>query len=549
MRLIPPRVYKNNSNAEIKVFDLLKRVDAGDGSRAIHSLNVSEHQYKKWCELDFVIITPQGILVLEIKGGRVSRRDGVWKYTNRFGQTTENDEGPFNQANSGMEALRKFILKDQPVRDPDEIAMGWGAIFPDQQAQQYQGCEIPPEGVLHRQGAAGLTHGDLKDFIIKLSRYWYKKKRRHRTLNPDEISDLAKYLRPNFDMVPALSSRLEQISDRQNLLTRDQCNLLEAVEESPRILCSGGAGTGKTYVAIEAAKRESENGKHCLIVCRNPILAGFIRSNLSNTEVKVYDLETLKTDNGPNDSDPKADCLIVDEAQDVLNLDHIEKVFSFLKGGIESGRWRVFMDQNNQSAIYPDTDPVVLEYLRSFAPTPLKLKKNCRNTTDIVFNTQLFTGADIGEVESDITGPKIQVGYYSDPDGAVTLLANKLNEWLREDVRPEDIAILTPNSPETSVAGRLGTELRNIIRPLTQAAGRRGKICLANIRDFKGLEQEHIALVDFDSFDGSKQSVAELYVGMTRARARLWMSLPEDKRTVFSELHRNHSQALIEAVM
>jgi hypothetical protein len=85
--MIPSVIHRETkSNAERKVFDLLENLEMEDGWTALHSLNVSEHQYKQWCELDFVIVGPEGIIVLEVKGGGVECKDGIWHFTNRIGE-------------------------------------------------------------------------------------------------------------------------------------------------------------------------------------------------------------------------------------------------------------------------------------------------------------------------------------------------------------------------------------------------------------------------------------------------------------------------------
>ncbi len=56
-------------------------------------------------------------LVVEVKGGRLARRDGLWTFTNRYGETTSKREGPFEQARSAMFALRDALEKRIPGLD------------------------------------------------------------------------------------------------------------------------------------------------------------------------------------------------------------------------------------------------------------------------------------------------------------------------------------------------------------------------------------------------------------------------------------------------
>ena len=95
MRTIPSALLSTKSTAESLVFDFMSNAEAEDGWCSYHSLNCSEHDYKRWAEIDFLLLGPEGAFVLEVKGGRVSCADGIWTYTDRFGREHISSEGPF----------------------------------------------------------------------------------------------------------------------------------------------------------------------------------------------------------------------------------------------------------------------------------------------------------------------------------------------------------------------------------------------------------------------------------------------------------------------
>src|SRR5262245_951546 len=109
MRLIPNVLLRARSNAEAKVFEVLKSVELGDQWLAFHSVNCSEHEYKQWCEMDFLLVGPSGLFVLEVKGGRIGVRDGVWTYTDRYDRSSSSTEGPFVQARTAMHAMKVLL--------------------------------------------------------------------------------------------------------------------------------------------------------------------------------------------------------------------------------------------------------------------------------------------------------------------------------------------------------------------------------------------------------------------------------------------------------
>src|SRR3954470_16106556 len=114
MEMTPPTCAKSASDAEQRVFALLERTDLGQHARAYHSLNISEHEYKLVGEIDFVLLLPEGLYVLEVKGGGVALRNGVWEYTDRYGRTHKKSEGPFRQGRSAMFSLRTRVNDDLP---------------------------------------------------------------------------------------------------------------------------------------------------------------------------------------------------------------------------------------------------------------------------------------------------------------------------------------------------------------------------------------------------------------------------------------------------
>lgn len=61
----------------------------------LHSLGIAEHANNIFGEVDFVILCNEGVLCLEVKGDQVSRKNGIWEFTNRYGKISRKNEGPF----------------------------------------------------------------------------------------------------------------------------------------------------------------------------------------------------------------------------------------------------------------------------------------------------------------------------------------------------------------------------------------------------------------------------------------------------------------------
>lgn len=130
-RMVPPFYDEDTtSNAEKNVFIMAENLS--DDFTVLHSLGLARHLYKTYSEIDFVVISKRGVLVLEVKGGRVSRKGGVWTYKDRYGAEGQSAEGPFKQAISAMHSLRKELeQKAKRNREGTNILFGCGVVFPD----------------------------------------------------------------------------------------------------------------------------------------------------------------------------------------------------------------------------------------------------------------------------------------------------------------------------------------------------------------------------------------------------------------------------------
>ena len=111
MRLIPSEIPLNApSSGEIGLHKLLKDLPL-DNWVALHSVNLPEHEYKICGEIDFMVISPLGILVLEVKSGGIQNRNGIWETKDRWGKIHRLRESPFDQAKSNTFSLMERLKR------------------------------------------------------------------------------------------------------------------------------------------------------------------------------------------------------------------------------------------------------------------------------------------------------------------------------------------------------------------------------------------------------------------------------------------------------
>jgi len=218
-------------------------------------------------------------------------------------------------------------------------------------------------------------------------------------LTKDEANSLLNnILCPSFNILPSKTLELDYKRERFNALIKEQCNLLDYLEEQRSAVINGAAGTGKTMIAIEKARRHSSNGESVLFLCFNSKLKDFLEVNYRYPNVEYYtidgfacklcnsqtaDFEALELqiiELVENNQFPYTH-IIIDEGQD-LGQERIQstKILELLEEIVLSkptGTFYVFYDKLQLVQSYQ------LPKLIQEADCKLTLYKNCRNTKKI----------------------------------------------------------------------------------------------------------------------------------------------------------------------
>ncbi|MFD9812950.1 NERD domain-containing protein [Streptomyces sp. NPDC059080] len=526
MRIIPSEISSSTrSRAERSVFAALKAIPDHQ-SVALHSVHLGRHRTKRVGEIDFVVITPDILLFIEVKGGRVVQEDGKWYY-GPAGHEDGPKESPFAQASGGMhEFERKLGTLIGDLRDLG-VPSGYLVITTDIDLDLT--TEFEPEQYLGRtayDGGRGLVQG-----IERATRFWLGRNRWAQTPVPSGVRrKMLDAIRPDFDLVPNLQSRLTDLDVAFERLTNEQMDRLDELESNPRLIWTGGAGTGKTFLAAEAARRKSVVGS-VLFTCASSTLARHMTRILANDTITVLTFDRLD-----EVKHRTFDHLIVDEAQDLMTFDSLGILDELVSGGLEQGRWIFMLDQNNQ-VLAPDTySSDAWDYLRTLGSVYGPMKRNCRNTVQIVKQVQLFTGADLG-IASAGEGDPAQFVYPQDARHEANLLDTYVNELVQQDVSLRDITLLSASGDWETSSARLSQRAPKIQR-FTDVVGSertRHRLTWSSIADFKGHESHVVCLIDLEP-EHLEGRLDAIYVAWTRARAQLWISCRPNVRKKLATL-------------
>lgn len=545
---IPPYMGEEiKSNAEKKMYDVLQELDMED-AYVLHSLGLPRHQSKIYGEIDFVVVCKRGVACLEIKGGRVECRDGKWFFTDRYGTERQKPEGPFAQVTGNMFSLITE-LKNKFPNNPHmkNVLVACGVVFPDIEFRSTS-QEIIQE-IIYDNSTEGIT-----DYINNVFDYWEGRQHREPSkLSPNDVKEIVNYLRGNFVFVPTLNDRLNNIEKRLVRLTTEQVQIMNALDVNQHLLIDGNAGTGKTMLATEFAKRKAQQGQKVLFLTFNKNLANNVnRHLLEQSNIKVINIhalfgeyvtvDTVKMSQNPqkyfsdelaeqffewvNNLEPeqldklKFDVIVMDEGQDIIKPAYLYSLDILLKDGLDKGKWAIFYDEM-QNIYNPDFDDG-MELINSYPCTKFKLFVNCRNTVQIGTFSSKVSGIEMKEFLHE-NGEEVHKVSYTD----LTDFKKKISEIIKnlraEKVDMTDVVFLTPKKYSNSMLSKIEYKVNTLGDEFDD------KSILprySTIQGFKGLDSKIIILTDVEEI--SKKNFSKfMYIAGTRARTLLYVVASE----------------------
>ena len=235
-------------------------------------------------EGDFLIFDPlHGLLVLEVKGFRLRgfAPTGKWE-----GDPGKDKDHPLFQLDQEHAAVLKALAAAQPGWYPVAKALCLpNEVIPEGQ-KTYQG--IPRELIVDGR--------DLERFDSNFGRFFDDEKPRNIKQHRDVfLQAYGKEGRPK---------ELKHFIDHNEVIFRKQLtrqyHLLDILEGNQQLFIEGGAGTGKTWNAVEKAVRlaEAGDGADVLLLCYNIALGRFLRDlvgrrKLARGSISVFQWEEL----------------------------------------------------------------------------------------------------------------------------------------------------------------------------------------------------------------------------------------------------------------
>ena len=559
MAVMIPRTYpKETPSGEKEWFRLLKNDPATEEWVVLHSLDLAQHVSQLEGEADFVIIVPnRGVLVLEVKSHDYVKVDhnGWW-----LGRTNPEPErrGPFKQASRAMYSIINYIKDNAPDfrRTMFRSAVSFTGVPFDTKSPEWHPWQIVDKRLLSLKPVSEIVISILDN----AKEHAAVKGRSFSAYDKDNSLNLARCLRPFFEILPSKRSHRKELERELTKFTEEQFIALDAMADNPRTIFHGPAGCGKTVLAMESARRAEESalGMDTLFLCYNRLLGEKMASDISevapsvcfsnmdkflinktsykpsDTEANTPDfwsnkLPKLIIDKLLNNEIPKYKYLILDEAQDLFRKQYIEIFDLILEGGLAGGRWAILGDFENQD-IYSkgevDLDTFMDKYGQERTAS-YRLTVNCRNTPEISEWVQILGNMTPGysRVLRPSEQPDPHILFFEDNEDQCQKVINWLGELELAGFSINDCVLLHP-AGITSVVEQLKVA-PEWNKPLKAYNGEYDCLQYTSIQKFKGLEAPVVLITDLHKLD-SQYMESLFYIGMSRALHCLCMFAHEE---------------------
>lgn len=500
-------------------------------------------------EADFTFVSPAfGVLVVEVKGGGVTFNPatGLWSSRDRNGRLNPLKKDPFRQAQSERHSILDQIKGHanwQQFRGGD-FPIGHAVFFPDiHDAAPLVGPDRPLRII-----GVNADLADLAGWMARVMNFWQRAE--DTPLSAAGSRVIENILCTPIDVQAVLRAAIDQAEAQRIRLTNNQAKVLRTIGGRRRAVVSGGAGTGKTVLAVTKARQLAADGLNVLLLCYNRPLADLLESVLSDTpgvaahsfhrfcEQRVREAteaghDVLKdakdSHSGVTDKDyydfqlpfalalssevldEKFDAIVIDEAQDFSD-EYWFGVESLLRDPA-AGHLFVFIDENQ--TIYKRSGEIPIQ------DEAFHLATNCRNTAPIHEAGYRFYKGELVD-SSEIRGPDVTWAPTDQLEAQADAISRRVRQWVAvEGLDAHDVTVLVAKRPKARCYELLGPRLTADGIPwVSETHSVNGAVLLETFSRFKGLEAQAVVLwVGDEVVDGATWET--VYVGTTRAKSLL----------------------------
>lgn len=484
-------------------------------------------------EIDLLVGWPGvGFAAIEVKGGRVGRTEEGWYSSGAGG--SHRIEDPVAQVQDARHHLTNR-LREHGVAAQRAVAARWVHVVAFPAMTVPPSWEMPgcPRGIV-------IDQVDLDHVAERIRAAINLHGTGHAPPDGDDVRAVAEALAAVLADRQDPRTRAREQETVADQLTADQGMILEAIQHWRRARIIGGAGTGKTWLAMEQARRLAGRGERVALVCYSRGLARYLerrtrtwrRSERPAYVGLFHDLPVRwgAEPGGDDDSDyyetrlprrlrelaaemppaEKFDAIVVDEAQDFSDA-WWPALLACLRDEDRGGLF-VFLDDGQKVFPRQGQDPISLD--------PFQLSKNLRNTKQI--GQLIGSMSAVVMIPRGLPGPPVRVADVP-AENALDAADGIVAELLDQGWEPGDVALITT------------AHRHPVQKELVEGRGWDAywdeyfdgeEVFYGHVLGFKGLERRVVVLcVNGLTGDRARE---RLYTGMSRATSLLVLVGPRD---------------------
>ncbi len=467
-------------------------------------------------EGDFVLAHPErGLLVLEVKGGLIRQEGGQWSSNG-----TLLEKSPLDQARNDLDKLLRR-LDDFGSHPP---SWGAAAVFPDTELDRQPDQDDLNGVILGREQ----LHWFSESFpgVVKRALPAPRADR----ARGDWMKRLHKLWGESF--IPSLSLGARVVMGEEKRLALDDFQLfaLDALAEQNEALVQGGAGTGKTLIAAEAARRAAADGKKVLLLCFTQPLRKWLATRLAGTGVEVQTVSGLaklvaEAHTGPwgakdlTDSElwrqyyesamdaceQRWDVVLVDEAQDFPF-----EAWCFVKALSDGHRLWAFHDPDQ--GFWKDRSPPA-----DLFPPPFMLTRGQRSPAGTAALARGYLGRTGGEaaIKKALADETLALVPCPGSTRTVDCVAELVERLLSQGLLPSDIGVVSLRGQTARDALHRQPRLGRHDFALADADDMEDRLVVDSFLRWKGLERPVIVVADVAV--GLSELGTRMHIALTRA--------------------------------
>ena len=554
------RHYNRNliTNAGEKAFDMALEDLHDDEERtwhACHQVRVGNHRSKKTVEHDFVLVTREGVITVEVKGGLIGMEDGQFMHLpdgRDHLKPRPFQQDPLHQAHGAADALIAWT-KENDVRD---TVVTPAVAFPQ--------CRFDHVGGEYGIIWSRSTPDALGEFLLDVLQ---EAKRRAPFTVRDVGPELQERLWKAFAPTAMPSDRVADLEIGVELAARRKAEnerILDGLSDNQRIMVQGPPGSGKSPYALRYMQRKAESGQRGLYLCWNELLAARMGQLVQQLElddavdVQPYydfakdllaragmdDLLTYDTVEelpvllrqaiaGLDEADiPQWDYLVLDECQDLFHLG-VDQVLDACLGvnGLSHGHFLVLYDLTYSDEV--DLSTTYLKLLQHAAH--YRLAAHYRGTGGDGLNA-FVEAIEQGTVDLDRHyGSDVKVVRYAALEDLPRSIHTQFLTLSGGQSAKEEAVLLMHSSllsekPEdpSELKGALASDGHfELLTPDLLARPAQG-LRYTSMLKYKGMDQPLVLLVLPPDLQWGKKMLHQLLVGASRASVKLCVFAPTE---------------------